>query len=43
MKNKVRSVFRQVDFGEYMKSWRFKEIKGFIRFAVANEKKEGQR
>ena len=37
VKNKVRSVFRQVDFGEYMKSWRFKEIKGFIRFAVADE------
>ena len=37
VKNKVRSVFHPVDFGEYMKSWRFKEIKSFIPFAVADE------
>ena len=40
VKYKARSVFRPVDFGEYMRSWRFKEIKSFIRFAVQDESKE---
>ena len=43
VKYKVRSVFRPVDFGEYMKSWRCKEIKCFICFIVRDESKEIQR
>ena len=40
MNYKVRSVFRLVDFGEYMRSWSFKETKCFVCFAVQDELKE---